>query len=119
MGARFFTHVQTGPGAHPASCTMGTGSFPGIKRPGRGADHPPLLVLRLRMSRDIPLLTLQGHEACNRVRCTFNNMNGRSWWPSVLQLSITGIADSNPAEGLNVRLLGMLCVVQVETSATS
>jgi hypothetical protein len=21
--------------------TMGTGSFPGVKRPGRGADHPP------------------------------------------------------------------------------
>jgi hypothetical protein len=28
------------PRAHPASCTMGTGSFPGVKRPGRGADHP-------------------------------------------------------------------------------
>jgi hypothetical protein len=41
MGARFFAHDQTGPGAHPASCTMGTGSFPGVKRPGRGADHPP------------------------------------------------------------------------------
>jgi hypothetical protein len=26
---------------HPASYTMGTGSFPGVKRPGRGADHPP------------------------------------------------------------------------------
>jgi hypothetical protein len=39
--ARFFAHVQTGPGVHPASCTMGTGSFPGVKRPGRGADHPP------------------------------------------------------------------------------
>jgi hypothetical protein len=30
-----------GPGAHPASCTMGTGYFPGVKRPGRGADYPP------------------------------------------------------------------------------
>jgi hypothetical protein len=39
--ARFFAHVQTGPGAHPASCTMGTGSLPGVKRPGLGADHPP------------------------------------------------------------------------------
>ena len=28
-GARFSAPVQTGPGAHPASCTMGTGSFPG------------------------------------------------------------------------------------------
>jgi hypothetical protein len=41
-GARFFAHVQTGPGAHPASCTIGTGSFSGVKRSGRGADHPPL-----------------------------------------------------------------------------
>jgi hypothetical protein len=40
VGARFFEHVQTGPGAHPASCTMDTGCFPGVKRPGRGADHP-------------------------------------------------------------------------------
>jgi hypothetical protein len=37
-GGRFSAHVQTGPGAHPASCTMGTGSFPGVKRPGRDAD---------------------------------------------------------------------------------
>ena len=39
--ARLSAPVQTGPGAHPASSIMGTGSFPGVKRPGRGADHPP------------------------------------------------------------------------------
>jgi hypothetical protein len=33
---RDFSHTST-----PASCTMGTGSFPGVKRPERGADHPP------------------------------------------------------------------------------
>jgi len=38
-GARF--SAPTGPGAHPASYTMGTGSLPGVKRPGRGVDHPP------------------------------------------------------------------------------
>ena len=32
VGARFSAPVQTGPGAHPASCTMGTRSFPGAKR---------------------------------------------------------------------------------------
>jgi hypothetical protein len=42
-GARSSAPVQTGPEAYPASCTMGTGSFPGVKRPGRGADHPPHL----------------------------------------------------------------------------
>jgi hypothetical protein len=40
-GERFFAHVQTSPGTHPASCTMGTGSFPWVKRQGCGADHPP------------------------------------------------------------------------------
>ena len=30
-----FPPVQTGPGAHPASCKIGTGSFPGVKC-GRG-----------------------------------------------------------------------------------
>ena len=29
------------PQAHPASCTMGTGSLPAVKRLGRGADHRP------------------------------------------------------------------------------
>jgi hypothetical protein len=41
-GARF-SAVQTGPGAHPAPCTMFTGSFPGGKlRLGRALDHSPL-----------------------------------------------------------------------------
>jgi hypothetical protein len=39
--ARFSAPVQTGPGAHPASCTTGTGLLLGVKRPGRGVDHPP------------------------------------------------------------------------------
>jgi hypothetical protein len=35
--------VQTGSGAHPASCTMGTGGhfLGGKARPGRDADHSP------------------------------------------------------------------------------
>jgi hypothetical protein len=41
VGARYFVQAQTGPGAQPASCTMGPGSFPGVKLPGRGADHLP------------------------------------------------------------------------------
>jgi hypothetical protein len=37
-----FSAVQTDPGAHPASCTMSTGSFPGVKvRLGRAVDHSP------------------------------------------------------------------------------
>ena len=39
-GARFSAPVQTGPGAQPASYTMGTGSLPGVKRPERDVDYP-------------------------------------------------------------------------------
>jgi hypothetical protein len=38
--ARFSAPVQTGPGAYPASITMCTVSFSGVKRPGCGVDHP-------------------------------------------------------------------------------
>ena len=30
-GARFSAPIQNGPGAHPASCTTGTGSFSGVE----------------------------------------------------------------------------------------
>jgi hypothetical protein len=47
-GSRFSVPVQTGPGVHPTSYIMGTGSFPGVKRPGRGVDHPLHLAPRLK-----------------------------------------------------------------------
>jgi len=39
-GARFSAPVQTGPEAYPASCTMGTGSFPGVMC-GQGVTLTP------------------------------------------------------------------------------
>jgi len=63
VGARFSAPVQTGPGAHSASYTMGTGSFPGVKRPRLGADHPTLLAPKLRKEYRYtytPLLVLRG-----------------------------------------------------------
>ena len=41
--ARLSAPVQTGPGAHSASYTVGTGSFFGVKWPRRGINHPPQL----------------------------------------------------------------------------
>ena len=62
-GARFSAPVQTGPGAYPSSCTIGIGSFPAVKRPGCGADHPPLSKRR-------------GHE---RVGLYLYSPSGPSW----------------------------------------
>jgi hypothetical protein len=39
-GERFCAPVQTGPGDHRASCTMGTGSFSEVKS-GRGVTLTP------------------------------------------------------------------------------
>jgi len=47
---RFSPPIQTDPGAHPASCTMGIGSFPGVKS-GRGVTltpHPLLVPLVMK-----------------------------------------------------------------------
>jgi hypothetical protein len=77
-GARFSAPVQTDSGAHPASCTMGTGSFPGVKS-SRGVmlTPHPLLVPWSRKGRAIPLLPLwaiwpvQILSACAREHFTF------------------------------------------------
>jgi len=77
-GARFSAPLQTGPVAHPASCTMGTASFPGV-RSGRGVTLTthPLLVPWSWKSTAIPLLPLwavrpvQSLSACTRVHFTF------------------------------------------------
>ena len=78
VGSRFSAPVQTGPGAHPASCTMGTGSLPEVKS-GRGValTPHPLLVPWSWKGRAIPLLPLwavrpvQSLSACTRVTFTF------------------------------------------------
>ena len=77
-GARFPAPVQTGPGAYPASCTMGTGSFPEVKS-GQGVTLTahPLLMQWSWKGRAILLLPLgairpvQSLSACTRVHFTF------------------------------------------------
>jgi len=55
---RFSSPVQTDPEAHPASCTMGTGYFPGVKSGRCVTPTPhPLLVPWSRNGRAIPLLS--------------------------------------------------------------
>jgi hypothetical protein len=74
----FPAHVQTGCLAHPASCTMGTGPFPGVKsgRVMKLTPHPHLvpwswksrtiLLLLLWVVRPVPSLS-----ACTRVHFIF------------------------------------------------
>jgi len=39
-GRHFLAPLQTGPGAHLASCTVDTDSFLGVNLPGHGINHP-------------------------------------------------------------------------------
>ena len=57
---RFSAPVQTGPEAHPASYTMGTGSFPGVKRPGRDVDHPPAYCAEVKERVELYLYPTSG-----------------------------------------------------------
>jgi hypothetical protein len=56
--ARCFAHVQTGHGAHPAACTVGTGSFPVVKLSMVIMTTYPVVAPRSRKVRAIPLSTI-------------------------------------------------------------
>ena len=60
MGARFSTPVQTGREVHAASYTMGTGSFPGLNRPGRGVDYPPPSIAEVKERVELYLYSPSG-----------------------------------------------------------
>jgi hypothetical protein len=82
QGQRIFplACVQTGSGAHPASCTMGTGGpFPaGEARPGRDADHsPPSRCRDHERVGAIPPLPPKASTACSGTALLFNPEDGR------------------------------------------
>ena len=93
MGARFSASVQTGPGAHPASCTMGTRSFPAVKS-GRGVTLTPHTPLLPWSCRAIQLYSLYRAsvpvQGCTlppiglAVTCIFANLK----WGEVLELNL-------------------------------
>jgi len=91
-GARFSAHVQTSPGPHPASCTMGTGSFPGVKS-GRGVtltSPPSSAVVKKRV--ELYLYSPYGPYGLYRASmpvqgCTFYFDVTAETWPSCLPFS--------------------------------
>jgi hypothetical protein len=58
---RDFPHLSIrAPYPHPASYTMGTESFPGVKRPMRDVDYPPHLVPNFKERVELHLYTPYG-----------------------------------------------------------
>ena len=71
VGARFSALVHTGPGAHPASFTMGTGSLPGVKHLGRGVNHPPQSSAEVKERVMLYLYSLWAYISPSRANITF------------------------------------------------
>jgi hypothetical protein len=75
VGARdflFSTPVETGTGAHPASCATGTGSLSrGLSGQGVALTTHPRRVPSLRMNRAVPLLPVCTSMACYWETFTF------------------------------------------------
>jgi hypothetical protein len=70
-GARFSAPVQTAPGVHPASCTMGTGSFSEVKS-GRGVTltHPPSSAV-VQKGQSYNSTPPMGRTACIEPQCLY------------------------------------------------
>jgi hypothetical protein len=62
---------MTGPGSHPAFYIMGAVSFRGLRRPGRGVDHPPHLTPRLRKEK---IYACTPFVASSKVNFTFTSL---------------------------------------------
>jgi hypothetical protein len=71
-GARFSAPVHTGPGAYPASCTMGTGSFPGVNS-GRVVmlTPHPLLMPWSKKGYSYTSTLPMGRAACTEPQCLY------------------------------------------------
>jgi len=113
LRAIFSAPVQTGPVAHPASCKMGTGSFPGVKS-GRGVTLTPhpLLVPWSWKIRALPLLSLwavrpvQSLSACTREHLTLCMYVHIAYGMLCLSLQLQNIS-----AGLHFEILFAPCTV--------
>ena len=98
-GARFSAPVQSGPGAHPAYYTMGTGSFPGVKS-GRSVTLTTHLYLKLRSmekcSTSTPHLGLSGlpQEECARLRESVPYVKVYRYKPKYIYPKLNGYGDN-------------------------
>jgi hypothetical protein len=60
LGAKFSPPVQTGPGHHTVSYTMGTRSFSSVNRRGRGVDHPPQSTAKVKERVEVYMYSPSG-----------------------------------------------------------
>jgi len=72
LEARFSAPVHTSPGVHTSLLYNGYRIFPGIKRLGRGVEHPPASSAEVKERVELYLYSPSGRFlACSRVNFTF------------------------------------------------
>jgi hypothetical protein len=89
---------------------MDTGSFPGIKRPGRGVDHPPPTSAEIKERVELYLYSpLWAFMACYRVIFTFYNSSAIPlhvhMFPAKTKIFITSLDDIFYPLSISVRVL--------------
>jgi hypothetical protein len=70
-GGRWSTHVQNGPGPHPAPCTMSIVYFQDVNLQGRCVDQPPKFRAEVRERVEIYLYHLLDYHRMFWVNITF------------------------------------------------
>jgi hypothetical protein len=90
---------------------MGTGSFLGVKRPGRGVDHPPQSSAEVEGRVELYISPLWAFVACSRVNFTFNfilpKMEGNKWESGCSKRS-TEMGELLDKEGWKIMLINLL-----------
>jgi len=75
---------------------MGTGSFPGVKRPGRDVDHPASSSSEVKERVELYLYSTSGHSSSSGMKFTFNNNNNNKQHdglPRVIHQKLTEAAE--------------------------
>jgi len=81
-GPEFSTGIQKGPGTHPASDTIGTGSCRGVKRSGRRVDHPfpSVTEVKERVYEPLPPLWVSSPLLLYSLRVCLCTKMRHLWW---------------------------------------
>jgi len=75
---------------------MGTGSFPGVKRPGRDVDHPASSSSEVKERVELYLYSTSGHSSSSGMKFTFNNNNNNKQHdglPRIIHQKLTEAAE--------------------------
>ena len=110
-GERYSPPVQTDPETHPASTTIGTGSFPGVKRPGRGDNHPTHLAPKLKKEYGYtftPPLGSRGLFYGELILCMYKEKDPEHIWFCMFSLKQTCPYHTNIQDNYGCRCCGWL-----------